>query len=195
MSYEIDGVRLVDDVGNVYDIEEWLDLHGYVELPRDANGITDELRKWAEEFWEFSYSKFGDQRNLIAIADRIDAAHKKALSEQPCTIDMVPMTDERMAEHGWVRLPVDASGMPIFVGNEVETIQGKRDEVCFMTINGAGWLINEAGWLPTHLRHYAIDTWESIISDAVKLGFTDPDNEHLADKLVSRCKALAGDDK
>ena len=123
MSYEIDGVRLVDDVGNVYDIEEWLDMHGHVELPRDVNDI------------------------------------------------------------------------PIRVGNEVETIIGKRDEVRFMTLNGAGWLINEAGWLPTHLRHYVIDTWERIISDAVKLGFTDPDNEHLADKLVSRCKALASDDK
>ena len=190
MSYEIDGVRLVDDVGNVYDIEEWLDMHGYVELPRDANGITDELREHAK-----GEAPHYEMAALLAIADRIDAEHEKAMSEQPFTIDMVPMTDERMAEHGWVRLPVDASGMPIFVGNEVETIQGKRDEVRFMTINGAGWLINEAGWLPTHLRHYVIDTWESIISDAVKLGFTDPDNEHLADKLVSRCKALAGDDK
>ena len=194
MSYEIDGVRLVDDVGNVYDIEEWLDMHGYVELPRDANGITDELREFVDgadgyELWCPRHKK-----ELTAIADRIDAEYEKGIVDALLN-DGLPMSDEIMAEHGWVRLPVDANGVPICVGNEVETIQGKRDEVRFMTINGAGWLINEAGWLPTHLRHYALDTWESIISDAVKLGFTDPDNEHLADKLVSRCKALAGDDK
>ena len=115
MSYEIDGVRLVDDVGNVYDIEEWLDMHGYVELPRDANGITDELREW----WVRKFPVMDKElhKDFTAIADRIDAAHKKAMSEQPCTIDMVPMTDERMAEHGWVRLPVDANGEYVNIGD------------------------------------------------------------------------------
>jgi hypothetical protein len=43
--------------------------------------------------------------------------YEKALSEQPCTIDMVPMTDERMAEHGCVRLPKDADGEVWNVGD------------------------------------------------------------------------------
>ena len=49
-------------------------------------------------------------------------------------------------------------------------------------------VLNQRKW-----HHVKPDTWERIIEDAVKLGFTDPDNEHLADKLVARCKALAGD--
>lgn len=43
--------------------------------------ITDELRKWAEEFWEFAYSKFGDQAELLAIADRIDAEHRRRIAD------------------------------------------------------------------------------------------------------------------
>ena len=35
------------------------------------------------------------------------------------TIDAKPMTDENMAESGWVRLPVDADGVPIHVGETV----------------------------------------------------------------------------
>ena len=49
-------------------------------------------------------------------------------------------------------------------------------------------VLNQRKW-----HHVKPDTWERIIEDAVKLGFTDPDNEHLAGKLVARCKALAGD--
>ena len=38
------------------------------------------------------------------------------------TIDAKPMTDENMAESGWVKLPVDADGVPIHVGDVMENI-------------------------------------------------------------------------
>ena len=40
--------------------------------------------------------------------------------QRALTIDTQPMTDENMAEHGWVRLPVDAEGVPIHVGDVME---------------------------------------------------------------------------
>lgn len=61
--------------------------------------ITDELREFIEDkaWMANNYAK------ALAIADRIDAEHERLMQQQPYTIDMVPMTDERMAEHGWVR--------------------------------------------------------------------------------------------
>ena len=43
------------------------------------------------------------------------------------TIDAKPMTDENMAADGWVRLPVDADGEYIHVGDVMETDNGIRE--------------------------------------------------------------------
>lgn len=164
MSYEIDGVRLVDDVGNVYDIEEWLDLHGYVELPRDANGITDELRKWG-------YGFCGDTHDVVtAIADRIDAEHEKAMSRagqlladaeqdrdnnyanwQECkqkvlqssiTFNELSAEIERLMDELSCRvgLPKDANGECIRVGDEMDGY-GKTIEIVELRIGRSGWVI------------------------------------------------------
>ena len=78
--------------------------------------ITDELRKYARGY------ELTVNHKLLEIADRIDAEHERALAEQfeSLTVDMTPMTDENMAEHGWVRLPVDADGEVIHIGDRVE---------------------------------------------------------------------------
>ena len=83
---------------------------------RDQMRITDELRKWACGLNTYNRNEL----QVLAIADRIDAEHEKAMSEQPYTIDMVPMTDESMAEHGWIRLPKDADGEYVHIGDRVE---------------------------------------------------------------------------
>jgi hypothetical protein len=80
--------------------------------------ITDELREYAN-------TRISPNKGMLtAIADRIDAEHERLMQEQPFTIDMVPMTDERMAEHGWIRLPKDADGEYIHVGDEVYQVEG-----------------------------------------------------------------------
>lgn len=65
--------------------------------------ITDELRDWVSNQYRVN------RLRGFAIADRIDAEHEKELEEQfnALTIDMEPMTEESMAEHGWIRLPKD----------------------------------------------------------------------------------------
>ena len=73
--------------------------------------ITDELRKWG-------YGFCGDTHDVVtAIADRIDAEHEEATSEFWQKINAVPVTDENMAENGWVRLPKDADGEYIHIGD------------------------------------------------------------------------------
>ena len=173
MSYEIDGVRLVDDVGNVYDIEEWLDMHGYVELPRDANGITDELREFVDgadgyELWCPRHKK-----ELTAIADRIDAEYEKGIVDALLN-DGLPMSDEIMAEHGWVRLPVDADGVPIRVGDVMESngansLFGQASfEVRAMRYDEGGWEVYDRlgdRYMPSLLRHYKPPTVEDVLRE------------------------------
>ena len=91
--------------------------------------ITDKLREYANGFKNShdAWSGIGD--DLTAIADRIDAEHERLMQEQPFTIDMVPMTDERMAEHGWVRLPKDADGEYIRIGDVLDPPVGCDDYV------------------------------------------------------------------
>lgn len=62
--------------------------------------ITDELRAYTFIITEEGSSIL---RRLTDIADRIDEEYKRVRAES-----IIDMTDERMAEHGWVRLPVDA---------------------------------------------------------------------------------------
>ena len=83
-----------------------------------GESIANELREYALGW---------DERNrvrcdLTAIADRIDAEHERTLAAATLVAG-IPMTDENMAEHGWVRLPVDADGVPWHIGDITESGQ------------------------------------------------------------------------
>ena len=78
--------------------------------------ITDELRKWGCGFCGSSYEV------VNAIADRIDAEHERVKAES-----IIDMTDERTAEHGFVRLPKDADDEPIHIG-DVMVVEGGYGE-------------------------------------------------------------------
>jgi len=95
--------------------------------------ITDELRKWGR-------ATLADTSLMVrmeAIADRIDAEHDKALNSVDDAYDSgynvgydegfasaddwLAQHEDAMAEHGWIRLPKDADGEYIRIGDEVET--------------------------------------------------------------------------
>lgn len=101
---------------------------------------------------------------------------------------------EREIAERYQILPLDAGGVPIRVGDVLKLPNGEITAVRFITFNDAGWLVNESGWLPDKVTHQQPDTWERIIEDAMKLGYTDPDNERLEKRLLIRCKTLAGED-
>ena len=134
--------------------------------------ITDELREWAEEFWEFAYSKFGDKSNLIAIADRIDAEHEKIVVDALLN-DGTPVNDEVMAEHGWTRLPVDADGEYIHIGDRMEN----NERVARIVLTNESWepsvyleklpnVLHE--YFCSEISHYHAPTVEDVLFDSLK---------------------------
>ena len=147
---------------------------------------TDELREWIESLYIPNSATIKDEGERIA--DRIDATYERVKAES-----IIDMTDEGMAEHGWIRLPVDADGVPIRVGDLIKLPNGKITAVRFITFNDAGWLINESGRLPERVTHYQPDTWERIIEDANACYDDGPLWDEARDALVARCRALAGE--
>ena len=129
--------------------------------------ITDELRECANE-----YSVFAQPSRLLRIADRIDAEHERACKEQfACGAEHGIGASIEASEYqsrGWMKLPVDADGVPIRVGDRIEYLTGGRDIVRFVTLNGDGWMVNERGWKPCTMRHYTPPTVEDVLFDALK---------------------------
>ena len=102
--------------------------------------ITDELREWLENAYTYGTGEnlfkknfrpwFGWKLVLEPMLDRIDAEHESKVSywqdasykdgydEGFASADDY-FTDKRetLKEHGWVKLPVDADGVPIRVGD------------------------------------------------------------------------------
>lgn len=82
--------------------------------------ITDELREW------MNGNTIIHVTELRAIADRIDAEHEAKVSywQGACYEDGykegLADNEDAMAEHGWVKLPVDADGEVIHIGDRVE---------------------------------------------------------------------------
>lgn len=101
--------------------------------------ITDELRKEARGFGRYVYT--APQADcLTAIADRIDAEHERELRETG--EDIV-----RDVRREWVRLPLDADGVPICVGDKVtEHEDGHTFKVDgFMDWDGEWWVFMRDG--------------------------------------------------
>ncbi len=139
--------------------------------------ITDELREWARNH---TVNCSDNRIALAAIADRIDAEHEKATS------GCIHYDPERHycsvhgdTEHGWVKLPVDADGVPIRVG-DVVTMQllfggeSKPLVVDRMELShgrdGDLWCValdtdKECWNQPSLMRHYTPPTVEGILRD------------------------------
>ena len=99
--------------------------------------ITDELREYVQD-WRDTPSLMDDLdrgdidgilEDFLRIADRIDIAHKHAIGYVD---DRDP---ETMAEHGWVRLPVDADGVPIHIGDRMEN----NERVARIVLTDESW--------------------------------------------------------
>lgn len=107
--------------------------------------------------------------------------------------------DERI-EREYVKLPVDADGVPIRVGDYVETLieafKGERGRVECLTLTEDGWCVD--GDAPSTVRHVQPDSWERIIGDALTVGWHNGNWNEVAsadihDRLVERCRRLAGE--
>lgn len=171
--------------------------------------ITDELREWLENAYSYGTGEnlfkknyrpwFGWKLVLEPMLDRIDAEHERLMQEQPFTIDMVPITDENMAKHGWVRLPVDAEGVPIHVGDKMEfcafdiehpvirTVDGIGKDVFFAWCGERGYQQHDA----KRYRHYTPPTVEDVLEEFAQMYIACNDKGTIAE--YAKRLRLAGD--
>jgi len=108
--------------------------------------------------------------------------------------------DNWLAEHGWAKLPVDADGVLICVGDELWSDDGMRFKVKELHFDNGKWAVyakDKTGigfYVAFEIMHHVKpDTWESIISDAMRAGRADVAVDVMP--LIKRCKALAGEDE
>lgn len=159
--------------------------------------ITDELREW----WVHRFPVMdGNLHNdFTAIANRIDIAHKHAIGYVD---DRDP---ETMAENGWVRLPKDADGEYIHIGDRMEN----NERVVRIVLTDDSWepsvyvekqpnVLHE--YFCHEVSHCQPDTWERIIEDTRVCLLSDYKTEVTPtmrwksdiESLVERCRRLAG---
>lgn len=168
--------------------------------------ITDELRKWAKDntlqnmvltTYPPQHTVHGVLETLLRIADRIDAEHERVRAES-----IIDITDESMAEHGWIRLPKDRDGEHIHVGDVMEwpttretfEVVGIGDGTLFYVKDGS----EKADWTgATTKRHHHAPTVEDVLRDYASriliAGCIDEEDELVAE-FAKRLK-LAGDEE
>lgn len=154
--------------------------------------ITDELRRWNTGRLLPDYAVA-----LDAIADRIDAKHKAKADEayengkRDERADWLDETDG-----GYIKLPVDADGVPIHVGDELTDEKDRPVKVRVLKLRENGWLFDSSrdggGMLTTLFHHVKPDSWERIIEDAQEY-VTDDEPLYSVSELVERCRRLAGE--
>ena len=131
--------------------------------------ISDEIR----EFVKRSYAdEYMDPRELLAIADRIDAEHEQVVGF--CKrLEGAAANREDVEIFGveYTALPLDADGVPIHVGDTVWDLGDDGEETCVKSItlypNGVASIaiVGESCVIPTELTHARPDSWERIANE------------------------------
>ena len=88
--------------------------------------ITDELREWAHGFTDLYVS---NERQLLAIADRIDEQHEK-VRDKAYNEGVYDGIDADKNAMGYIKLPVDADGVPIEIGDYLHCDETGKDFPC-----------------------------------------------------------------
>ena len=169
--------------------------------------ITNELREWASV--EVPY-KYGHQ--LTAIADRIDAEHEAKVSYWQgasykdgydegfaSADDWLGQHEDAMAEHGWIRLPLDADGVPIHVGDVVEYADNPTElfTASYIELEKNGWWVfgGVMGRRPDNYRHHHEPTVEDVLRELLDEAehFHSLEEERDAISEYAKRLTLAGD--
>lgn len=152
--------------------------------------ITDELRERIDD----EALLLSTRRELWNIADRIDAEHESACGEAYGNgVQSVALPDMT----AYVKLPVDADGEPIHVGDVMDGY-GKTIEVVEIRHGRSGWVIisrDGNGYADTFaFTHYKPPTVENILLEFVDRWCTRPDigDEDILAKYAAKLR-LAGD--
>ena len=144
------------------------------------------------------------EKNILKNLDSIEQEVKEM--QRALTIDMQPMTDENMAEHGWVRLPVDAEGEVIHIGELVDEklpFGGYAPPAPIDTMelsrgaSGYRWMVkldaeNRALVSPKLLRHHHAPTVEDVLREFAlaceDAGNSGPEVERIAAEYAAKLR-------
>lgn len=162
--------------------------------------ITDELRDYIDsKCGRLHGARCSGYSKLLKIADRIDERYRRDMA----TAQQVGYNEGEDAamRDGWIKLPVDADGVPIHLGDELTNGEDIPAKVRSMMLIEEGWMVSSQPRpgltvAPNILRHVQPDTWERIIEDALH-AFLDDDAPAAPTKeeLVERCRRLAGEEQ
>ena len=167
----------------------------HAELERENSRLRKKVKHQGAQLTEVQDAL--ERRNEGELKPRWQKELNRLKAERD---SMAAALDAAQGEHDfapeshYMLLPKDADGVPIHVGDVMEwpttgetfRVVGIGDVVLFYVEDGE----ERAEWTgaSTKRHHHTPDTWERIIEDAMT-GYTDGE----FDKLVARCKALAGD--
>jgi len=145
--------------------------------------ITDELREW----WVRKFPIMDKElhEDFTALADRIDAEHEAKVSYWQgasykdgydegfaSADDWLADHEDAMAEHGWVRGPLDADGKMWRSGDMSDSNWGVIEGIAY---EDGRWLVSghdtSAPWVPADsIRHHHEPTVEDVLTEfAAKL--------------------------
>ena len=107
--------------------------------------ITTELREWAHAMLVDGVAKRVDQ-----YCDAIDAVHRNL---------------EDMVGGGWMKLPVDADGVPIHIGDMMVYADGTHPKEVIAVTGTTVYLCDDGPRYADMCRHYSPPTVESILAE------------------------------
>ena len=137
---------------------------------------TDELREYVINADGMGMTH-GHAKSIYAIADRIDAEHEADVSTA-CRL-AAGLDNDALAKRGYIKLPVDADGVPIHIGDMVEDAsvreiieQVMQIRYTLATSSKAPTvltsIITDASQLPqksSDYRHYRAPTVEDVLRE------------------------------
>ena len=167
--------------------------------------ITSELRLVAADPYTGWVPTDKQQADLRAMADRIDAEHEAACAAAYGNgVESVALPDMT----AYVKLPLDADGVPIHVGDVMEADNGTTFEVEHISLYPWGWRCDGEGKdrsgvtctahaIPDGCRHHHAPTVEDLLREyALKCeeaGNSGPEVKRLATEYAARLM-LAGEE-
>lgn len=126
----------------------------------DGGSITGELRAW----WVRKFPVMDKElhKDFTAIADRIDAEHESACAEAYGNgVMSVPIA---LDESQWVKLPVDADGVPIRVGDVMVYADNTIPKVVVALVPPSVFMVEDGPRFADMCRHYHAPTVEDVLT-------------------------------
>ena len=141
----------------------------YVQEVETGEGvsITDELR-------EYAWQHMTNNQEIRAIADRIDAEHKMACDDawdngyEADYLGIEKWLTEHpqvMEHHGWIRLPKDADGEYIHIGDVMAYADNTKPMAVTALVPPAVFLTENGPRYADMCRHYHAPTVEDVLRE------------------------------